>query len=137
MQLSVPFFVGFGFAVNAKRKNFPCFTKLPGLHGSHFEITPNDLRSLIPNTAPRYSALPQSLPQRPDPPYDPFTHKQEVVHHLVRTDHPTNVRPRRLLSASLEAAKAEFSHTLQLGAIRLSNSGWPSKLRKFTKYLGD
>nr|VZI49759.1 unnamed protein product [Spirometra erinaceieuropaei] len=48
----------------------------------------------------------------------------DVVHHIRTTGPLLFSRPRRLASASLSAAKAEFEYLLQTGMIRQSESPW-------------
>ena len=56
-----------------------------------------------------------------------------VVHHLLTKGPPVFSRPRRLPPDKLKAAKAEFTHMLQLGIIRPSNSPWASPLHLVPK----
>ena len=56
-----------------------------------------------------------------------------ATHHIVTYGHPVAARPRRLNSAKLLTAKAEFEHMMELGNVRPSQSPWSSPLHMVAK----
>lgn len=84
-----------------------------------------------------YTTLLRRYPQLTQPNFALSKPQHGVEHHIPTSGPPVWARPRRLDSAKLKAAKAEFDHLLELGIVRPSRSCWSSPLHMVRKSNGE
>ena len=95
------------------------------------ELTIQGIDSILTSPSPMYS-IPDSdrvyrelVSQYPDitrPSYQENSIKHSITHHIRTRGPSVSCRPRRLAPDKFSIAKAEFSHMLELGIIRPSES---------------
>ena len=110
------------------------------------ELTIQGIDSILTSPSPMYS-IPDSdrvyrelVSQYPDitrPSYQENSIKHSITHHIRTRGPSVSCRPRRLAPDKFSIAKAEFSHMLELGIIRPSESCWSSPLHMVPKKTGD